>query len=79
MAVHMGAGQYHENPLWQDVYKRQVYGCPDCSGCMHKAKCLYKYDAEKDAEKNKVMKINEQWEALDVYKRQPLPSMTVIP
>ena len=31
-----------------DVYKRQ----------------LYKYDAEKDAEKNKVMKINEQWEEL---------------
>ena len=25
----------------------EVYGCPDCSGCMHKAKCLYKYDAEK--------------------------------
>ena len=30
----------------------------------HKAKCLYKYDAEKDEEKNKVMKINEQWETL---------------
>ena len=29
-----------------------------CSGCRHKEKCLYKYDAEKDAEKNKVMKIN---------------------
>ena len=42
----------------------EVYGCSDCSGCEHKAKCLYKYDAEKDAEKNKVMKINEQWEAL---------------
>ena len=25
-------------------------------------KCLYKYNAEKDADKNKVMKINEQWE-----------------
>ena len=24
----------------------------------------YKYNAEKDAEKNKVMKINEQWEVL---------------
>ena len=35
-----------------------------CNGCRYKAKCLYKYDAEKDAEKNKVMKINEQWEAL---------------
>ena len=42
----------------------EVYGCSDCSGCGHKAKCFYKYDAEKDAEKNKVMKINEQWEAL---------------
>lgn len=35
-----------------------------CNGCRYKAKCLYKYDAEKDVEKNKVMKINEQWEAL---------------
>ncbi len=42
----------------------EVYGCADCSGCDHKAKCLYKYNAEKDAEKNKVMKINEQWERL---------------
>ena len=42
----------------------EVYGCADCSGCRHKAKCLYKYEPEKDADKNKVMKINEQWEAL---------------
>ena len=42
----------------------EVYGCADCSGCEHKARCLYKYNAEKDAEKNKVMKINEQWEEL---------------
>jgi len=42
----------------------EVYGCADCSGCEHKAKCLYRYNAEKDAEKNKVMKINEQWEEL---------------
>ncbi len=42
----------------------EVYGCSDCSDCEHKAKCLYKYDAKKDAEKNKVMKINEQWETL---------------
>ncbi len=37
---------------------------PIAAAARHKAKCLYKYDAEKDAEKNKVMKINEQWEAL---------------
>ena len=42
----------------------EVYGCADCSGCEHKAKCLYKYNPEKDADKNKVMKINECWEEL---------------
>nr|WP_305182708.1 transposase [uncultured Schaedlerella sp.] len=42
----------------------EVYGCADCSGCQHKSKCLYKYNEEKDTEKNKVMKINEQWEDL---------------
>lgn len=42
----------------------EVYGCADCSGCVHKAQCLYRYNTEKDAEKNKVMKINEQWEEL---------------
>ena len=25
----------------------EVYGCADCSGCEHKARCLYKYNAEK--------------------------------
>ena len=42
----------------------EVYGCEDCSGCVHKSRCLYKYNAENDQDKNKVMKINEQWEAL---------------
>ena len=42
----------------------EVYGCADCSGCTHKAQCLYKYDPEKDADKNKVIKINERWEGL---------------
>ena len=42
----------------------EVYGCADCSGCEHKAKCLYKYNPEKDVDKNKTMKINEQWEEL---------------
>ena len=50
----------------QDGYSQtyEVYGCADCSGCRHKEKCLYKYNAEKDAEKNKVMKVNERWEEL---------------
>ena len=42
----------------------EVYGCADCSGCEHKARCLYKYNAEKDTERNKVMKINQQWDEL---------------
>ena len=50
----------------QDGYEQtfEVYGCADCSECPHKAKCLYKYNEEKDANKNKVMKINERWEEL---------------
>lgn len=50
----------------QDGYTQtyEAYGCADCSGCEHKSKCLYKYNAEKDAEKNKVMKVNERWEGL---------------
>lgn len=45
----------------QDGYTQtfEVYGCADCSGCEHKARCLYKYNVEKNAERNKVMKINE--------------------
>lgn len=41
-----------------------MYGCADCSGCVHKSKCLYKYNAEKNTERHKVMKINERWEEL---------------
>jgi transposase len=50
----------------QEGYRRtvEVYGCDDCSGCEHKGRCLYKYDAKRDANKNKVMKINENWEDL---------------
>ena len=42
----------------------EVYGCNDCGGCSHKAKCLYKYNDETDRNKNKVMKVNELWEDL---------------
>ena len=31
----------------------EVYGCADCGGCGHKAECLYRYDAERDAEKTR--------------------------
>ena len=42
----------------------EVYGCPDCSGCPHKEQCLYRYDPERDAGKNKVIKVNEVWDHL---------------
>ena len=50
----------------QDGYTQtvEVYGCADCSGCGHKSKCLYRYNAEKNPARNKVMKINERWEEL---------------
>ncbi len=50
----------------QDGYTQtfEVYGCADSSGCGHKARCLYQYTAEKNRDRNKVMKINERWEEL---------------
>lgn len=42
----------------------EVYACDDCSGCTHKAKCLYRYDEVRDAHKNKRMKVNVLWEDL---------------
>ena len=50
----------------QDGFTRtiEVYACKDCSECEHKARCLYRYDEARDATKNKVMKVNENWEDL---------------
>ena len=50
----------------QDGYTQtvEVYGCMDCSGCVHKAQCIYRYNAQKNPDRNKVMKINERWEEL---------------
>ena len=56
----------------------EVYGCADCSDCKHKTRCLYKYDAEKNAERNKVMKINEQWEELKEESHANIQSETGI-
>jgi len=52
----------------------EVYGCNDCSGCEHKAQCLYKYDEDKDFDKNKVMKINERWESLKAESNENIQS-----
>lgn len=62
---HDGRNLYHirTERSQQAGYERhiEVYGCEDCSGCEHKAKCLYRYDEVRDKGKNKVMKINETW------------------
>lgn len=51
----------------------EVYGCADCGDCGHKTKCLYKYNAEKNADQNKIMKINERWEELKEESNANIP------
>ena len=59
---HINTEKKEQNGYTQTTY--EVYGCSNCSGCEHKSKCLYKYNSDKDIDKNKVMKINEVWEEL---------------
>ena len=37
----------------QDGYTQTVvvYGCTDCNGCEHRSRCLYKYNVEKNPNK----------------------------
>ena len=56
----------------------EVYGCADCSGCEQKARCLYKYNAEADPDRNKIMKINERWEELKEESNANIQSETGI-
>ncbi len=42
----------------------EIYSCDDCDGCTLKAECLYKYEEQKDVNKNKVMKVNYNWDNL---------------
>jgi len=64
----------------QDGYTQtfEVYGCADCSGCERKARCLYKYNAEKNPDRNKVMKVNERWEELKEESNANIQSETGI-
>lgn len=60
----------------QDGYTQtiEVYGCADCSGCEYKSKCLYRYNEEKNPDREKVMKINERWEELKEESNQNIQS-----
>jgi len=42
----------------------EVYECSNCSGCELKPKCLYNYNEEEHKDKNKVMRINRNWDEL---------------
>lgn len=55
-----------------------IYACKSCDGCTKKAKCLYKYDKAKDTHKNKVMKVNHQWDALKLESEKNILSETGI-
>jgi transposase len=52
----------------------EVYLCRDCSGCKRKTECLYKYDQEKDKDKNKVIKVNRNWDTLKALSHKNIQS-----
>ena len=60
----------------QGGYVREidVYACKDCSGCLHKPKCLYRYNPVRHVDKNKVMKINKNWEDLRAVSHENISS-----
>lgn len=66
-----------EQPGYTQTF--EVHGCAGCSGCEHKAKCLYKYNTEKDVGKNKAMETNGQWEALKEESHASIQSEKWIP
>lgn len=54
--------------------QKKVYSCKDCSGCSLKPQCLYKFDETKHQDKNKVIKVNEQWDELKEASDQNIKS-----
>lgn len=46
------------------VQEYKVYECENCKDCSLKNKCFYNYKEEKHSERNKVLKINQNWEKL---------------
>lgn len=52
----------------------KVFGCKDCNDCNIKAECLYKYDDNRDKDKNKVIKVNENWDDLKALSHENIQS-----
>lgn len=42
----------------------EIYTCENCDECILKSECLYNYDEFKDINKNKIMKVNYNWDNL---------------
>jgi len=55
-----------------------IYVCKSCDACTSKPKCLYKYEKEKDYDKNKLMKVNHKWDALKLESEKNVLSETGI-
>lgn len=62
----------HRSKGFKQIYN--VYSCSECSGCKHKADCLYKYDERKDKDKNKVIKVNRNWDKLKAESHKNIES-----
>jgi transposase len=56
----------------------EIYACDNCDGCELKSECLYKYDEVKHINKNKEMKVNENWDALKKFSEANVLSDTGI-
>jgi len=62
----------HRSKGFEQIFN--VYACKDCTGCGRKAECLYKYEEEKDRDKNKVIKVNRNWDALKASSNENIQS-----
>ncbi len=51
-----------------------IYQSESCEGCLHKARCLYKYDESKHLHKNKMLKVNHKWERLKAKAEENIQS-----
>jgi len=64
----------------KDGFERtfEIYACDNCDGCELKSECLYKYDENKHFNKNKEMKVNENWDELKKFSEANVLSDTGI-
>jgi len=52
----------------------KVFECESCIGCNLKEKCFYKYNKERDVQRNKQLRINERWEKLKKLSNENIQS-----